>query len=92
MPTKLGPMKSDEVPPALAKRLKKLEEEVAELRAETGVEAFELRARVRALESRLEELAQPAGASAAAPAARPQRPARARTAAPRARKRRSGSS
>jgi hypothetical protein len=36
--------------------LTKLEETVADLRAETGVEAFELRARVRELERRLDEL------------------------------------
>jgi hypothetical protein len=36
--------------------LRRLEESIAELRAETGAEALELRARVRALEKRVEQL------------------------------------
>ena len=36
--------------------LKKLEEAVADLRAQTGVEAFELRAQIRELERRVDDL------------------------------------
>jgi acetyl-CoA carboxylase alpha subunit len=38
------------------RELQKLEEAVADLRAQTGVEAFELRARIRELERRLDDL------------------------------------
>jgi hypothetical protein len=38
------------------RELKKLEEAMADLRAQTGVEAFELRGRIRELERRLDDL------------------------------------
>ena len=61
----------------IADGLRRLEKTVDEHRAQTGVETAELRARVRELERRLEQLAE----SVSAPAPPPSRPQRARRAA-----------
>jgi hypothetical protein len=55
-----------EKPTTVRTQLEELETVVSELRAQTGVEAFELRARVRELERRIEALAASDGSSAEA--------------------------
>jgi hypothetical protein len=50
-------IESSEADKTVLRELRNLEGAVADLRAQTGVEAFELRARVRELERRLDELA-----------------------------------